>query len=179
LYEWLTGRTLDVPDAPKVAAVPAVDPALQYALGGGDISIRHRVYDNLPCDRRFCPLVRRTPTLEAYRARDLAARAREVISRTHPDVVRRAAAFMLLSDSQASFQIEGEHPSRSRAERWARAIAEAGSTKLSVQELARLQALVIGDARFVPLGLRTAGGFVGTRNRITREPIPEHISARQ
>lgn len=178
LYEWLTGRTLDLPDAPKVAAVPVVDPELQYALSEGELSVRHRVYDNLPGDRRFCPLVRRTPTLEAYRARDLAARAREVIGRTHPDVVRRAAAFMLLSDSQASFQIEGERPSRSRAERWARAIAEAGSTELSVQELERFQALVIGDARFVALGLRTEGSFVGTRNRITQDPIPEHISAR-
>lgn len=178
LYEWLTGRTLDLPHAGKVKAVHAVDPTLQFALENGELSVRHRVYNNLPGSPRFCPMVRRTPTLEAYRARSLAERAREVLGRTHPDVVHRAAAFFLLSDSQASFWIEGERPSASRAQRWGRAIAEAGAQQLSLEELERLQRLVIGDARFVHLGLRTEGGFIGTRNRITHEPIPEHISAR-
>ena len=42
----------------------------------------------------------------------------------------------------------------------------------------RLQALVIGDARFVTLGLRREGGFVGEHDRTTRMPILEHLSAR-
>lgn len=37
---------------------------------------------------------------------------------------------------------------------------------------------MIGDARFVKLGLRDDGGFVGTHDRETQEPIPDHISAR-
>jgi Fic family protein len=41
-----------------------------------------------------------------------------------------------------------------------------------------LQAIVIGDARFVRLGLRQEGGFVGEHDRDTRLPIPDHISAR-
>jgi Fic family protein len=44
--------------------------------------------------------------------------------------------------------------------------------------LERLQRIVIGDARFVHLGLREHGGFVGDHDRRTGEPIPEHISAR-
>jgi len=42
----------------------------------------------------------------------------------------------------------------------------------------RLQQIVIGDARFVRLGLRKEGGFVGERDRETGMPIPDHISAR-
>lgn len=178
LYEWLTGQRLKVADAAKVKAVEAVDPNLQYALSEGELSVRHRVYDNLPGEPHFCPMVRRTEILEAYQSRKLGARAREVLGRTHPDVAQRAAAFFLLSDSQASFWIEGERPSTSRAARWGGAIGEAGSSNLSIEELERLQRLVIGDARFVHLGLRTEGGFIGTRNRFTQEPIPEHISAR-
>jgi hypothetical protein len=49
---------------------------------------------------------------------------------------------------------------------------------LSREELERLQRIVIGDARFVPLGLRTEGGFVGERDRSTGEPLPVHISAK-
>jgi hypothetical protein len=37
---------------------------------------------------------------------------------------------------------------------------------------------VIGDARFVPLGLRHDGGFVGEHDRQTGAPIPDHIGAR-
>jgi len=37
---------------------------------------------------------------------------------------------------------------------------------------------VIGDARFVQLGLRPEGGFVGEHDPDTRLPLPDHISAR-
>jgi Fic family protein len=62
--------------------------------------------------------------------------------------------------------------------RWGQAIAEAGRVQLSREELERLQRIVIGDVRFVPLGLRQHGGFVGDHDRRTGEPIPAHISAR-
>ena len=42
----------------------------------------------------------------------------------------------------------------------------------------RLQEIVIGDTRFVSVGLRDEGGFVGEHDRVTRMPLPEHISAR-
>jgi hypothetical protein len=105
-------------------------------------------------------------------------RASDVLGRTHPDVVTRAAAFLLLQDSRSSFEIEGERPSHERTSRWGRAIARAGANPLSAAELEALQAEVIGDARFVRLGLRSEGGFVGIHDRVTHRPIPEHISAR-
>ena len=37
---------------------------------------------------------------------------------------------------------------------------------------------MIDNSRFITLGLRTKGGFVGEHDRQTGEPIPEHISAR-
>ncbi|WP_423925579.1 Fic family protein [Candidatus Palauibacter sp.] len=178
LYEWLMDARLDLPDAGKVKAVPVVDPRQQFAPESGPLSRRHRVRNNLPGTRWFCPLVRRTPQLERYVHMRLGERAREVLGRTHPDVVRRAAAFLLLEDSQASFQIEGEHPTPDRGLRWGQAIGEAGQRDLAIDELVRLQELVIGDSRFVELGLRTEGGWIGDRDRGTRDPIPEHISAR-
>lgn len=177
LYEWLTERTLDIPDPGKVRSVPVLDPEQQLALSEGTPSPRHKVLDNLPGTRRFCPLVRWTAALRAAAARQLDAQARDIVGRTRPDLVTRAAAFLLLSDSKSSFAIEGERPPRARAARWASSIAEAGVRPISVDELERLQRVVIGDARFVKLGLRTEGGFIGTHDRETQEPIPEHISA--
>lgn len=178
LYEWLTGRVLDVPDAEKVSAVPVLDTDQQFGITKATLSRRHRVIDNLPGTRQFCPLVRRTALLNAMIAKRLDVQARQVIGRTAPDVMSRAAAFLLLNDSRSSFHIEGEQSTRARTARWAQAIAQAGSRQLSVAELERLQTILIGDARMMRLGLRVEGGFVGQHDRLTMEPIPDHISAR-
>jgi Fic/DOC family protein len=178
LYEWLQGTQLNVDDPGKVRAVEVVDPRLQITASTGSISSRHHVIDNLPGTAAFCPMVRRTPRVSALIASDLDRRARDVVGKTSPDVVARAAAFLLLSDSRSSFAIENERPSPERAVRWGQAIAQAGEHSLSIPELDRLQRLVIGDARFVRLGLRVDGGFVGQHDRQTQAPLPEHISAR-
>jgi len=178
LHEWLTGRQLDLPSPGKVRAVPIVDADIQFAIHDGIPSSRHKVVDNLPGTRAFCPMVRKTERLDAFIAKTLHARACEIIGRAHADIVRRAAAFLLLSDSKASFQIEGEQPSAQRMERWGKAIGQAGTRALSISELERLQKIVIGDARLVHLGLRHEGGFIGMHDRATHAPIPDHISAR-
>ncbi|PYY11355.1 MAG: cell filamentation protein Fic, partial [Acidobacteria bacterium] len=178
LYEWLTGRRLKIDDLGKVRAVPVIDPELQFALSEGIAIARQKVTNNLPGTPQFCPLVRRTPELERNRQSGFDERAREISGRTHPDILARAAAFLLLSDSKSSFQIEGEQPPAQRIARWGQAIAEAGQVELSRAELERLQRIVIGDTRFVHLGLRVEGGFVGDHDRRSGEPIPQHISAR-
>jgi hypothetical protein len=178
LYEWLTGERLDLPSAPKVAAADILDPERQFAISGQIVS-RYRVRDNLPGTRLFCPLVRRSPDLIKAVASDLAEEARAVVRRTAPDLMARAAAFLLLQDSKASYVIEGEHPPQDRIQRWGQALAEAGQTALSEDALLRLQRLVIGrDTRFLRMGWRTQGGFVGARDRETNAPLPDHLSAR-
>lgn len=178
LHEWLSGAALDLPNLGKVRAVDVVNPELQVALEKGAVSVRHRVRDNLPGTPLFCPMVRRTAAIARWQAAGLDRVARETIGRTHPDVLARAAAFLLLSDSRASYRIEGEKPSPDRTLRWGRAIARAGTTRLSVEELETLQRIVVGDARFVHLGLRHAAGFVGEHDRETHAPLPDHVSAR-
>lgn len=178
LYEWLTDERLELPDAGKVKAVPVLDPDQQFGLADPPLSRRHRVRNNLPGTPDFCPLVRRTPELGDFLSRDPDERAREVVGWTPRDIVRRAAGFLLLADSRASFEIEGETPSRDRARRWGEVIEQAGQRELSVDTLIDLQEWLISDARFVEIGLRSEGGWLGDRDRLTNEPIPEHVSAR-
>ena len=177
LYEWLLGRQLDLPAAPKSAYVPVVDRQQQYAAGEVT-STRHRVRNNLPGTPSFCPLVYVTDSLDAFQKLDLGAEAQRVVADVPVDLLARAAAFLLVKDSKSSFAIEGEHPPQERIQRWGQAIAEAGRRAIDIDELVRLQRVVIGDARFVRLGLRQEGGFVGEHDRDTRMPLPEHISAR-
>jgi Fic family protein len=177
LCEWLLGRQLNLPAADKVSYVDAVDTGLQFARLGQN-SVRHRVRNNLPGTREFCPLVFRTEALNQYIAQDLKERARVVVSDVPKDLLARTAAFLLLKDSKSSYVIEGERPPQDRIQRWGRAIGEAGRAPLDEQEFSRLQRIVIGDERFVKLGFRDEGGFVGEHDRETQRPIPDHISAR-
>jgi Fic family protein len=177
LWEWLREEQLDIKDAETGNFVPLVNNKLQYE-GKSHSSKRHRVYNNLPGTRDFCPLIRKTEKLERYIGKKLSKTAVKNIAQTHPDLLSRAAAFLLLKDSKASYTIEGETPPHNRIERWGRIIGEAGQRKLSISELEYLQQIVISDNRFINTGLRVEGGFVGKHDRASGMPMPDHISAR-
>lgn len=176
LYEMLTGETLDIPDAPAVAAIDLLDPK-RYFTGKPKLSRRHRVRDNLLGTKDFCPVIRRTASLELYTTSGLAEKARETVGRTGAHLVDRAASFLLLADSRASFEIEGERPVRNRLERWGRAVLQAGKHELSLEEIVRLHSVLIEDTRFTFPGLRPDGVFLGERDR-DDSPRPEFIGAR-
>jgi hypothetical protein len=176
LYEHLTGQTLDIANAANVAAVDVLD-AGKYIHGKPRLSRRHRVRDNLLGTAAFCPVVRRTPRLEGDMALDLSRKARETVERTGAHLVARAASFLLLADSRASFEIEGERPPRTRLERWGKAVLQAGKNPLSLDEILRLQRILIEDTRFIRPGLRPEGVFVGERDH-EGGPLPELIGAR-
>jgi len=177
LYEWLTGDRIDLPDATKGSYFPVVDEKVQLAVPG-QTSSRHRVKNNLPGTPEFCPMVFRTRAINDFIALNLSQRTQQVIANVPREVLARTAAFLLLKDSKSSYAIEGERTPQDRIQRWGRAIGQAGKQPLDLDELLRLQRIVIGDARFVKLGLRTEGGFVGEYELDTRMPLPNHISAR-
>jgi hypothetical protein len=177
LYEWLTNRRLDLPNANTGRYVPVVDPEHQY-VAKGENAPRYRVRNNLPGTPDFCPLVFRTEALERFIRLNLSDRARKTVAAVPRDLLARTAAFLLLKDSRASYAIEGERPPQDRIQRWGRAIGQAGRQVLDRDELLRLQKIVMGDGRFIKLGFRRDGGFVGEHDRETRMPLPDHIDAR-
>jgi len=89
----------------------------------------------------------------------------------------RAASFLLLADSRASFEIEGERAPSSRLERWGKAVLQAGKNALTLEEITRLHGVLIEDTRFVFPGLRPDGVFIGERDHLS-DPLPEFIGAR-
>ncbi len=178
IIEWLTGENLRGKESlSKKRYVPAIDTAQQYAVEGVK-SPRHLVINNLPGTPEFCPLVKKTEKLENYIGRNLSGRKDEYLQGFRKEVLQRASAFLLLKDSKASFSIEGESPKSKRAARWGQAIGQAGARDLDQDELKRLQQVVIENTRFVDMGFREKGGFVGEHDRTTGEPLPGHISAK-
>lgn len=178
LYEWLMQEKLPIPDLTLKNFIPLIDENLQYANSTSINSSRHRIRNNLPGTVDFCPLIFKTNKLEYFIMEDLSEKVSTVLSGLNKDILLRTSAFLLLKDSKASFTIEGENPTQTRAARWGRAIGQAGTKDLTEDELLRLQQIVIENSRFVKMGYRTESGFIGEHDRISGEPIPEHISAR-
>lgn len=178
LYEWLMNQELPIEGLSIKNYIPLVDESIQFALTKGTKSSRHRIINNLPGTRDFCPIIRRTVKLENYIASNLSVQKSTYLKGIHKDILQRTSAFLLLKDLKASFSIEGESPKSMRATRWGQAIGQAGTKAFNKGELLRLQQMVIENARFVELGFRKQGGFVGEHDRTTGEPIPDHISAK-
>lgn len=178
LYEWLSGKILPINDLDKGNFVTLIDEEIQFGLSTSTNSGRHRIKNNLPGTVDFCPIIHKTEKLTTYINENLSNKKNSYLKAIHKDVLQRASVFLLLRDSKASFTIEGENPTNTRAVRWGKAIGQAGSKPLDKEELLRLQQIVIENSRFVEMGFRKEGGFVGQHDRTTGEPIPEHISAK-
>lgn len=172
----LTGNRLDLSDAPNVSYVNLLDPKA-YFTAEPKPSKRHKVRDNLLGSAAFCPVIRRTEVLEELLLLGLGGKASETVGRTGAHLIARAASFMLLADSRASFEIEGERPPRSRLERWGKAVLQAGKRPLNQTEIYRLHRILIEDDRFTQIGYRTEGVFLGERDQFG-DPNPEFIGAR-
>jgi hypothetical protein len=170
LYEWLTGRTLDVPEATgRLRFVPVLDPARQVALEVGVPSGRHRVIDNLLGTRQFCPMVEWTTALRAASAKQWHVQIRRVIASVCPPERRSVVASRLQRrEAECSFVLAGGKMSDPRAIRWADALGQASARTLTLDELLRLQRLVCGGVASAHLRLRPDAS--GSPSDVERPP---------
>ncbi|MBN7797867.1 Fic family protein [Parahaliea mediterranea] len=163
LYEWITGLLLPVDDPvpPKAKYVDIVDPEQEFTSGRGAKVPRFRVNNNLPGTPAFCPMVRKTDKLKTMVNKDLRHRTRKALARYDQDLLRRAAAFLYLKETQSSFEVEREMPSPDRAQRFADLLRQADTGEsLTEQRLLELQNAII-DPRFHEFGWRHQQNWIG------------------
>lgn len=161
LYELLTGTELPHATPERSRYVPVLDEHLQFAAPDGKRNKRYRVIDNLPGCKQFCPLIRKSEALQRWAGLDLKECTRQVIAEYDPDLLRRAAAFLYLKETQSSFEVEREKPSHNRAQRFADLLRLAEVDEpLTAEKLAELQNAVI-DPRFHEFHWRTEQNWIG------------------
>lgn len=178
LYEWLLREKLPLPDAKSGNFFNIIDERLQY--GGPAIpSKRHRIQNNLPGTVDFCPLIRRTTKLEQYTKKNIPNYLHAQKSFLSPHILKRALALLRMQDVRASYELDHDRIAKNRDFHWADMAAETAQHPLSIDELNRLQRIIIEDQRFVTLGLRAQEGMIGTHDRVTQAPIPDHIGAKK
>ncbi len=179
LYEWLTGNALDVPaklggnyvdvidDAKLVAASPSRSMKIQ----------RWRVNDNLPGTRRFCPIVVKTDAVAQASNVNVAELFEKLTAEFGEDLLLRAASWMTLRESRASFAIEGEADQANRIERFADVMARRtgqGDPPLTSAGLAELQREILGKTTLTQFGIRQSPVFVG--EMIRQQEIVHYVA---
>ena len=180
LYEWLTGEEIKAVVAPRASYVDVVDEKLQFGMAAGPKDGKFRVTNNLPGNRRFCPLVRKTEFLQTMVRKNLKQHTVNKLAKYDPILLRRAAAFLYLKETHSSFEVEREKPSPDRAQRFADLLREAESgIPLSEDRFVQLQNAVV-DPRFHELSYRTKQNWVGQdlgyRKKVDFVPVrPESV----
>jgi hypothetical protein len=170
LYERFAGRTLDVPDATMGNYVPLLDPK-RHVVGNRRDSRRHRVSDNLLGGPALCPVVRRTPTLEAAVQRGLDRLAQKIVEAYDPADLMRAVSYLYTKETRSSFAIENELPSPTRTERFVQALRQAFAFDASApRALVTLQG-EIEDPRYAADGWRDLQTFIGSTVAGYREEV--------
>lgn len=176
-YEFLLNDTLELDDL-SIGKYDNILDEKKYIVNNNPLkSQRHKINNNLLGTSKICPIIIKTQKLERYLHSNFSADVSNVIGKVSKSLVRRAASFLLLSDSRASFEIEGERATKNRIENWGRIINEAGKIPLSINEIERLHAILLKDSRFLKIGMREDEVFLGDRDR-DNFPIPEFIGAR-
>jgi hypothetical protein len=167
LYEWLTEDTLQLPQRIGGNYVDAIDNTkLVAASANHSVKVpRWRINDNLPGTRYFCPTIVKTEAAIQAMALDVPQLFQNLKNEFGEDLLQRAAVWMTLRESKASFAIEGEADRASRIERFADVIARRtghGNSLLSDAPLAQLQSEILGErTTLTRFGLRQSPVFIG------------------
>ncbi|MFM8356613.1 MAG: Fic family protein [Gammaproteobacteria bacterium] len=168
LYEWLTGRQLELRKTINGAYVDVLDDrkVIAASLDQRLPNRRWRVRDNLPGTPACCPVVRKTPDLLGAMDVDIRDLLRDLESEFGADLLMRSAFWMTLRESRSSFAIEGEADQSERIARFADVLARrTGQGQLPIDNatLAELQMDILGQRTSLrEFGIRRSPVFVGS-----------------
>ena len=160
LYEWFTGKKLDIPDSGPQNYVPALDETLNITAKG-QFSPRHRVVDNMLGVPGLCVTVRPTREIATFRSSEIDRQARDIVNDCDPELLARAVTYLFTKETKSSFEIERERPTSQKAERFVAALRNSAAFDPATKaDLIALQNTIV-DPRYAAQGFRDFQNFVG------------------
>jgi len=174
LYEWLTGKQLNIPELPYAPYIDALDSNRYWVAPKPDNDPRWHVRNNMPGTSSFCPMVLLNDGLAAATEHTAFEKSiSDLESEFGEDLIMRSAVWLTTKESRASFQIEGEHELK-KAERFAVAMENrlGKMPDLFGNDLVLLQREILGE-RALHYGLRRSPIFVGETVRL--QPFIHYI----
>lgn len=166
LYEWLTGRPLDL--EPKISGnyIDLLDDA-KYVTGSIRKNSRWRINDNLLGETHFCPIIRKNATIEEYLKIDFRGEIENLKAEYAPEIFNRATQYLYRKETKSSYEIESEKPTPDRMNRFVNLLYEAGkepaSEVLQEKNLTQLQNAIV-DPRYKQTGYRNFQNYIGQSN---------------
>lgn len=113
---------------------PLFDPA-HYVVGPPHRDARWRIVFNGLGDMHFCPIVRKTPALNALVDKDILGQAQAFAQSVGQAMLERALNWAYLSETEGSFAIEGESPSADKATLFAALLRRAHEPRPLTEDL--------------------------------------------
>jgi len=160
LYEWMTGKMLQIDDLTKGNYIDLLNKDEYYTAQDRMIR-RQRIRDNMPGNSNFCPLVRKTEKILKFESSDLSKRCRKILSDYPTDFLRRAVSYLYTKETKSSFAIEHITPNASRTERFASLLQVAEKDDfISKDSLVDLQNRIV-DPRYADKSYRNNQNYVG------------------
>jgi len=160
LYEFLTNDLLPLKDCQRLKYADLVDSKIYFTCPAIKSS-RHAINDNLLGNNKFCPLVRRTETLEKYIKSNLDNEAKTLLEKYDPHLIARACNYLYSKETMSSYQIEREQPDKNRLTRFISMLQQASTIdSLSKEQLIKLQNVIV-DPRFKNIDYRHNQNYVG------------------
>eukprot|EP00668_Euglena_longa_P019566 GGOE01024344.1.p1 GENE.GGOE01024344.1~~GGOE01024344.1.p1 ORF type:complete len:479 (-),score=67.66 GGOE01024344.1:464-1900(-) len=103
-YEWLSGETLDDLQDLQGSFLPVVDilDENRFCTSLGEVSLRHRVRNNMLGVPEFCPYVKRSKILEDFASKNFSSQAWFLLNRFTPDLTRHDSARAARAESPYS-----------------------------------------------------------------------------
>jgi len=160
LYEFLTGRTLEIDDLPKKNYIDLLDND-EYFTAPAIKSKRHAINNNLLGNKYFSPVVRKTIGIKV-KTNELKQRAQKAIKDIDPQVIYRAINYLYDKETQDSFTIERVKASPSKLAKFAAILESQSVDPMDVTQasLVKLQHS-FADERYHDDPYRKTQAFIG------------------
>lgn len=169
LFEMLTGESLALPDI-QAPYINLLDPK-HYYTATAIKSKRHAINNNLLGNTAFCPMIRRTATLEKYINKTLDLKAQAIVKNYEPSILERANTYLLTKETMSSYEIERERPDKKRISRFIHLLQRASSIEHLTKEILIESQQTIMDPRFKEFDYRHTQNYVGENINQYRQKI--------
>jgi len=156
LYEWLTDVLIDASGVTQGNYVSVLNEEDYLTATSPEKNPRWRINDNLPGNKYFCPLVRKTAGVESIEYYDIAFAIDELGAEFGQEILLKSAVWLTIKESKSSFAIEHEQKKADRIRRFAIVMEEQCGkldNPLSPLTLASLQKEILG-ANSLSYGIR-------------------------
>ena len=162
LYEYLTGKTLNIQDGEGGSYVPLIDDAFQYTLpaSSGIRVRRYHILNNLIGNRDFAPYVRKSAQVLEFSSDRLKAESERLLENYSPELLYRAVQYLYIKETKSSFAIERETPDQRRMDAFVAILRGMSDMPLTKETLIAVQNSVV-DERYRQTDWRSDQVYVG------------------